>query len=319
MRTVETGAPELVNVTEILARPPFCNPEAPHGNAQEVIARFDPELAATRQILRPAARALYSQEKAWPTGQGIDLNDQSHVIHMRDHVLVHAATGLLRWGTSNTKNIPYWDREAYVVGMLNLDPDTAGENVAVLDALSINFLRAFTRYAFAKTDEYGQDVETLNETISMGQLTRSNIAVEQKEELDDVQRQQDVFKNLSAAKLKHLLWLTDQQVDPAVRHSLLPELKDLVGRAYELGIGADLLTVDMGVDTGMSEDTYRPAYVISGFRQLSHLGDTYAIPQADCHMLGVDNLLESIARPEYGLPQYEDGRYTLPWDLEPTL
>lgn len=314
----EPVVPERYNVA------PFCDPTAPNGSAAEIITNYDPSGFATARQLRQQAGRLYKEEKAGSSnGQRrdkiprIDLMDPEHVDGLHHHVMVHAVTGLTRWGTSDTPNIPYWDREAANVGTILLDPGRADERIAVQDALSINALRSFSSFLVGRLSELHLDDQALTAARTRGQQTHQDISQRQQREHDSVTSELDIFSKLTAAKLKHLLWLTDQQTDPAVRQHLMPELEGLVAEAFDAGLSGSSLTVDMGVDTGISEDTYRPAYKIPAYVQLRHLGrDTYALPQENCHRLTVGTLLWSIGRPDVSKPFYEDGRYHLPWKIE---
>ena len=313
-------------VHEYYQRSPFCNPEHSIDDADSIIFNFDPLPSAHASVLRQEASRLYQIEKQRDFfsqleredgDHQIDLTDRAALEGMRHHVLVHSGAGLMRWGTSDTYSIPYWDREAYQhAARLQYGAEDAKHETKIADALNINVLRTFVAFLSDRTWELSEDVAAVAGALDRGQETRVSIADRQQAELGVVTREHQTFRNVYAAKLKHLLWLTDQQHDPALRHGLMRELVIAVDAAQAIGVSEDELTVDMGIDTGISEDTYRPAYVISGFRQLGHVGsETFSLPQQYCHRVNPTMMIESISRPTHGKPFYDDGRYDLPWNF----
>lgn len=330
-REAVLGQPEIdaltehtITIPELYDIAPFCDPDEPNLTAADIILNYNSAEYADAGTLRQQAGRMYAKEKADSSNGDrrdkvprIDLLDPDHVSGLHHHVLVHSITGLPRWGTSDTPNIPYWDREAAIVGTLLQHPGEADELIAMQDALSINSLRTFSEFLVGRLTELHADDVTLSTVRNKGQQTHLDISEQQRIEHESVQTEKDIFSKLTAAKLKHLLWLTDQQPNEGVRRHLLPELVGLISRAEAAGIASESLAVDMGVDTGISEDTYRPAYKIPAFVQLRHLGtDTYALPQENCHQLSVDELLLSIDRVGSAKPYYEDGRYHLPWNIK---
>ena len=314
------------HVHEFYLKPPFCNPEHSVATANSIIFNFDPSRYAHSSILRKQALGLYetekqrfffSQLKREEDDKQIDLRDKAAVWGMSHHVLVHSGAGLMRWGTSDTFSIPYWDREAFQqAARLQEDPEWAERHIEISDALNINMLRTFTVFLGDRTRELTEDMTALEAALDRGQETRVSITNKQKTEFTVVAHEPQVFRDVYVAKLKHLLWLVDQQANPKIRHSLMEELACAIDTALDIGIEEGDLTVDMGIDTGISQDTYRPAYVISGFKQLNHLkSPTHSLPQQDCHRIELRTMLDSISRPAVSKPCYEDGRYNLPWDL----
>lgn len=309
---------------------PFCNPEDLRRRPIDIVGNYDPKRYADSSTLRHQALHVYELEKNghfWKNLEKfdnippVDLTQHAALLGMQHHVFTHSGAGMVRWGTSNTSSIPYWDREAYIQAVnYRYDNDDADEVVAHYDALNINFLRSFIEFLLQRTNEYARDCITLDEALNKGQRTREDISHIQAEELHAVQHEYAIFSGLSKAKIKHLMWLVDQQSDPALRHLLLPELTHIAERSEDIGIHESDLSVDMGIDTGISEDTHRPAYVISAFRQLSHVKEsTYSLNQDQCHVIGLQDMLRSIERQDNSQPFYEDGRYQLPWNFNQDL
>ncbi len=315
-------APKIV--PEAYNREPFCDPESANFDPTDVVINYDPKPHANAFSFGRYAKYVYLKEKAGSSqGEavdkvpGIDLHNAEHLAGLQHHVLTHTVTGLSRFGTSNTTAIPYWDREAAIVGMVIQNPAGAKETIRLQDALSINSLRTFAELSVDRTAELYESHMNLTVAHSRGQQTRRDISEAQQQEHTSVMAEWGLFSEVAVAKLKHLLWLVDQQPDETLRHHMLPELAILTDRLLRSGIDEDLI-LDMGVDTGISEDTKRPAYDISAFAQLSHLGQTtYSLPQQVCHRIDYRAMLSNIARSGSDVPFYEDdSRYHLPWNME---
>lgn len=323
---------EQVLTTELITAPdprymqlPFFNPdahcEARRNTGVEIVTYFDVAAAADPLILQPAASLVYENEKAPrepdPTRPaGIDLTHPACVTGMLHHTLTHAVSGMVRYGVSGTLVIPYWDRQAAHAGLVRHMGEQEAAHVAeVSDALSINYLRAAARLFLTRRVEFGRYETALAQAMAKGERSKETVGGMQQNELRAAQYERGVYTANAIGKIKHLLWLVDQQPNPHIRHGLLPELGELTAMAQRSGIPAAQLGLDMGRDTGMSQDTHRPPYDISGFVQLQHLrSPTYALQQAGCHQLTLRTIFDSIARPDYTIPEYEaGGRYRLPF------
>lgn len=304
-------------------QPPFCNPDASTASGYEIIDNFDPAayLDSPNDFGDMMCDAYENTKTARhrpediPAGV-VDLTRPFSVNGMALHVLCHAVTGDVRNGTSNTRVIPYWDRETVVVGLQKTiaDPTERQTTLEILDGLCINVLRTAAMYYVDKMEGHSSTIDRIERGIEQGQKSKENPREEQYSAKALERFSQTVEKEHAVAKLKQLLWLVDQQQSSRIRGRLVGELMELTERALAVGVSEQELALDMGRDTGISEATHRPLYVIRGFVQLSHLAtDTYHLPQNYCEQIGLDDLLLSIDRPEDSPPAYEeDKRYRLP-------
>jgi|GEM_PF-1812163 len=327
----------------------FRNPQAPNRTPLEIVMAFDPVAtvkedpvqfrdrlgdAYTYEKSHGTAPALAEQPDAWP---GVDLLTQRGVDAMMSHTIAHAVTGNLDTGASNTTSIPYWDREAAIVGAyyMNSNQEDFERSVQLMDALSINILRAHCEDLSQAMHSQLSDSNRLTFGIQRGQLSKQSGLEQQKHLRDQHEELLDYYTEVYLAKLKHLLWLTDAQADPVMRGVLLPEVSRHVERVRAWGMPDEVLTIDMGADTGISSAGQRPPYEITVYKQLTHAGKmvdvkvtrnyetrverqrVYELPQEVCDRLPVDQVLQSIARPGNQLPAYEaNGKYHLPWKFE---
>lgn len=304
-------------------QPPFCNPDASTASGYEIISNFDPAayLDGPNNFGDMMCDAYENTKTARPRPENIpagvvDLTRPFSVNGMALHVLCHAVTGDVRNGTSTTRVIPYWDRETVVVGLQKTiaDPTERQATLEILDGLCINVLRTAAMHYVGKMEGHSSTIDRIERGIERGQKSKENPRDEQYSAKALERFTQTIEKEHSVAKLKQLLWLVDQQHSSHIRGRLVGELVELAERAMAMGISEKELTLDMGRDTGISEFTHRPLYVIRGFVQLSHLNtETYYLPQSYCEQISLDDLLLSIDRPEDGPPAYEeDQRYRLP-------
>jgi hypothetical protein len=314
-------------------RVPYCNPDHHNVSALEVLDGYSPEAVATSPDYLNNLSAAYEDEKAGEESSTekeqcrdpvLDLRNPEHLEGMTSHTLAHSVVGLLDAGVSNTDCIPYWDRDAVFAGLSYQNPDTARQRLEVVDVLSMNALRSYCCFLGVKAGEHKNRMELLDQAMGRGQRTKMDMYDFQTVRREFNWREFNMHAALYAAKLKHLLWLVDQQPDPVLRNHMKPEVCNYVGYATsKLSLWDRELTVDMGVDTGISEYTTRPAYDISMFVQLQHQFEPgqdvqiYRLPQTDCIRLTVPDLLASIDRPDRSLPFYEeDGRYALPFKFD---
>lgn len=319
---------------------PFCEVGADNNSTVDILLDFPPEEVAQDPQFMFYLSSAYETEKAAPDpddnvveisaktlqegGPGLNLQNRMHLEGMVGHTITHAVSGLLDAGVSGTRSIPYWDRQAAIVGMEFQDPSRAAERAELMDVLSMNVLRAYCHYSVAKIEEHSLSVFLLDAALEKGQRSMRDMSPAQRERRNVRQSETDMHTSLFIAKFKHLLWLVDVQPNPAIRHAMSSEVRSWMDYATTgIEIPIEDLTIDMGVDTGMSSSTDRPLYDISMFKQLAHLHDpeasqqTYSLPQNLCHRLGVFDVLRSIDREGVSLPFYEsDGRYRLPWIFE---
>lgn len=295
-------------------------------SAIDMIRSFDPSSFGAVSLIK-LAHKMYALEKANSSlGQlkgtkkpKIDLDDPDDVAGLRHHVIVHAATGMLRAGVSDAATIPMWDRQAFIRGVeKQCSHDMKAELVAPNDARSINVLRGYVNFLITRIQEVALSLEYLDSALNNGQVTRVDRTVPQLETLAKVTEDYDEFSYLLVAKIKHLLWLVDMQEDPETRGLLLPELECYINSAEQAGVKRSRLSIDFGVDTGASEGTFRPPYNITAFDQLKHTGlDEYAVPDIVCDVVPVDELLRSIRRSGNCEPTSHNAeKYSLPWGAD---
>ncbi|HUS25954.1 MAG TPA: hypothetical protein VMY99_01225 [Nevskiaceae bacterium] len=300
---------------------PFCNPAIANRDTAALIAGFDPRLghAEVLAMIRNISGAYEAEkdpnnhQEEKQAGPGIDLTLLSHVSGMARHTVLHAITGKVEWGTSDTHCIPLWDRHAAIEGLQHVRPETATAETEIMDALSLNALRSMCQQIGRQAAQQTLETDLLTAAIPKGQRSKANYSQEQTDTLARLGIERRRNMGLYIAKLKHLAWLTDQQRQP-IRNYLYPELTELVQQADGLGIDPELLTIHMGADTGASAATDRPPYFISSFAQLRHLGtSTYTLPDSACHILPMNEVLASMDRPDDSPPWYtQDARYNLP-------
>src|SRR5688572_16916853 len=322
--------------------PPLCEPARPHATGYDIVTNFDPgQYASDPTEIGNAIQHEYDYTKAdrpAPPGtpSGIDLTSPHSVNGLMHHVIAHAVTGDVRHGVSNTRVIPYWDREAFIVGLGQIvdDPQELQGRLEIVDALCINVLRTLAHHYVGRLntppefspDEHEQNAFRIEVAISKGKRSKESPLRDQHAALYVARRALDgdvdheairaMDRMHAIAKIKQLLWLVDQQYNERIRGGLVEELVTLTDRAQEAGITQEELALDMGADTGISSATHRPLYDIRAFTQLRHLGaDTYALPQDDCDRIPLSDLLESIDRPGNSFPAYEDTRYRLPFQF----
>lgn len=323
---------------------PFASTTRAFEGGYHIVNDYDPTHMAGNQIaLADGMQNAYECTKIpQPRSEGdpedIDLATPYSVCGMTHHLIAHAVTGDVRHGVSSTRIIPYWDRESVARGLEHTTPDLAERTyqLEVIDGLCINILRTLARHYVDRIasgdtgspEEHERNAVRIGTAMLKGQRSKESPLTEQMATLQielraaagDVDEAAigQIDRVNAIAKIKQLLWLVDQQRSSRVRGVLVHELIELTDNALAVGITEEELMLDMGADTGISQATHRPLYVISDFVQLQHLGaDTYALPQKRCHQIPLQDLLESIDRPSDGLPVYEsDGRYRLPFHFE---
>lgn len=311
---------------------PYCNPGSFAGSALDVLEAYDPVEVAGHPDFLDTLAVAYDNDKAGNDGAQspktdgyqpptFNLLDPAHLEGMTSHLLAHSITGLIDGGVSNTDCIPYWDREAMIVGTQRQDPVKAPEKIELIDALSMNVLRSYCHFLGGSAVRHKNNVVRIESALQKGRRSMLDMRLQQEERIQINRQEAELYTGLYIAKLKHLAWLVDQQPDPSIRQHMRREVGDYVGVATTvLDVPAKDLTIDMGGDTGISKKSGRPLYDISMFVQLQHIHNpsvrvqTYSLPQRRCDRLAMVDVLTSIDREGADLPFYEqDGRYRLPW------
>ena len=257
-------------------------------SAQEVLLHKD-------RFLR-SVQLTYEQEKQQsPLTREMNLADADDLERAYFHTKVHAITGLLEWGTSSTYSIPYWDIQALAFGLRHVHgPAVARER---LEHNYQESVRALLGYITIAGDLYvtaRSSLRNLDAFSSLGKVTRSDLT-------DNLNQAREEWEHISTrlhdvlfAKCKHALFLMDQIHTESARHHALASLEQLLPR---LGIDTKDLIIDIGIDSGLMADSYRPPYEISVYRQLHYLGQsTYDVPRDVCPIFTYQQLQISIGR-----------------------
>lgn len=218
-------------------------------------------------------------------------------------------------GGSTTESIPYWDRQALVEGFRHVYPERDEGLILQSDIETINGLRSVLGIISPRYLESSRAVRVIKSKIERGNVTRANIS----DILDTKHRAWEVidtdYRRVLIAKIKHLVVITDQLSSQDARTFLLNE----IGITWQTaGISPEELTINLGIDGGLSEATYRPPYFIVGIRQLAHLGlRTVSIPQEVCPNWSLEECVASLMRPS-NTPSLlvEPEAYRLDWKFD---
>lgn len=224
--------------------------------------------------------AMYAKEKretSGPAADGrIDLRTRRDLHRMDFHVKVHAVTGLPHWGTSTTTSIPYWDRQAVIQALKHQFPRTYPHRTETADAETVNLLRAMIGILAPEYRNASAAVQRLMAKVAGPQETHRNLHTEFHERLHRWQAQATEFRTVLIAKAKHLIFALDKTNHQGARTLVAEELEYAFSFA---GVSLNSLTIDLGLDGGLTAASQRPPYVISNFVQLRHLHrQTVAIP-----------------------------------------
>jgi hypothetical protein len=253
-------------------------------------------------ILREKDRFLNSirmtyelEKKQSPLTREIDLEKAEDIERAYFHTKVHAITGLLEWGTSNTYSIPYWDIQALSFALIN---SVGGEQAEVrLQRNYIESIRALLGYLAVAGDLYRtakSSVQNLATFTSLGQVTRTDLSAEILLISDEWFEISERLHIIILAKYKHVLFLTDQITSKTLRS----EIFSLIRKSFlHLHIDPALIVIDIGIDCGLIAESHRPPYVISVYRQLDYLNKhTYDVSRIDCPIFTYNELIKSICR-----------------------
>jgi hypothetical protein len=229
-----------------------------------------------------SVKSVYQQEKFQNpinSGKMMDLGNGFDLMRMRHHLKVHAITGLPELGTSTTESIPYWDRQGFVFGLKHLFSDNWEYYQQMVDLESVNVLRAILAIYIPRYKYAAMCVQNLNELKQKKErFTRSDIN-------SSIQGQYNAWKEISGnyqrfllGKIKHLFFCLDKISDRDIRVFGLNEIEALLESS---AIDRNELSINLGVDGGVTESTYRPKYQIHMHVQLRHLErDIVSIPDA---------------------------------------
>lgn len=263
---------------------------------------------------------MYSREKKRAiSGQqlpaGMDLASVVDLKRMDSHTKVHVVTGIVEWGGSTTESIPYWDRQALFEGFRHVYPNSYEGLALQSDIETINGLRSVIGIIAPRYLESSSAIGVIRSKIDRGNVTRSSIVetLEKKRRAwDEINRD---YHRVLVGKIKHLVYIADKLPDQDARGFVLNE----VCSAWQsTGIDNFELTINLGIDGGLSEATYRPPYYIVGIKQLEHLGlETVAIPQEVCPDWSLEQWTASLMRPN-NTPSLliEPNEYKLDWRFE---
>lgn len=299
-----------------------------HGGAEDALTRHPtrdlaekyrlPVSAEARQTYLTSVKQAYAREKAGKSlGRPMDLTRVDDLRRMYSHIKVHAITGLIEWATSDTFSIPYWDIQALAIGLTHvLEPAQAAEVLERNHVESINALSGYLAVAGPLVRTAREFAGNAHAFSRLGKVTRRDLAAEADLVTADWNRVSHRFEKVIRAKYKHLLFLLDQVREAAARRALAARLNDLRSHAE---IDLDSLSLNIGIDGGLTTDGYRPAYEIFMYAQLRHLATkTYSVPAETCPTFSCSELFMSITRTGDSPSRLIDpaGAIRLPWKFQ---
>ncbi len=277
-----------------------------HENERVVVERlyFDFPLEQIKnhpELFYDAAKNIYLQEKLLNPINGdnpreIDMSKIEDLSLFESHLKVHAITGLPELGTSDTVSIPYWDRQGVMSGLTaQFDPDQAQFFQEESDVESINIIRAFLALYIPKYNYARLAVSNLDAQISRGQVTIRDIGPLFEAQRNVWSSTRDTYRHVIIAKVKHLFYCLDKIRDQKIRthclEEVLTELKDTDIENKELEI-------NLGIDGGVTANSYRPGYHITLLKQLNHYDKEDIILSADeSFNWTFEEVLSSLERP----------------------
>jgi len=240
-------------------------------------------------------KAVYNQEKEITKLATVtDLSNAADLCRLDFHVKVHAITGVVAWGTSNTFSIPYWDRQALSAGLLYQFPRTTQQLLARNNAESINALRGCLTMLASLCEQSLALREGVQNFITAGYQTRRDISEHTREHHSAWNTIYENARQVVVAKLKHVLFLIDKLDSRNLREFLLVEIQTLANR---LQINESELNIKLGVDAGLSSVSYRPEYEIHPFKQLWHYqSQAMVLVDKVCPAWSFDEIKNSILR-----------------------
>lgn len=243
-----------------------------------------------------------------------DITSYDMIERLDFHIKVHSITGIAHWGTSTTESIPYWDRQTLHASIQKNNNDKYEAEIEAKDIGNINCLRAYLQVLIPKYNEARSAVSNLELKLKTKQQTHRDLSSEFQLRYNAWRCILEDYHRVIKAKFKHIIYLTDKLNQLESRRFLYKEIIDGMKKA---NLHVEDVSINMGIDGGLSEDTYRPAYVIKGFAQLAYLNqNTFSIPQRICPTWDFNICSKSILR-NTGEPSLlvEPPEYNLPWNF----
>lgn len=240
------------------------------------------EIANKPDIFLESVSNVYFQEKHMnPIDDNprlMDLSIMKNVAAADFHLKVHAITGLPEFGTSNTESIPYWDRQSVEFAFKHHFGEKHSLYMQESDVESVNALRIFLVILVPKYIYARRSKENLEMLINRKRnFTRTDISPLIERQLKAWTEIYSNYHRVLVAKIKHLVFCADKLDNWDIRMAILDEVERHISLS---GLDSTELTIDLGVDGGVTQDTYRPAYQIKMLPQLKHLGvDEVSIPK----------------------------------------
>lgn len=278
------------------------------------------EILTKPQEFYESVSSIYEEEKRLnPIGgentRFINLVNLEDLAFADFHLKVHAITGLPELGTSNTKNIPYWDRQSVEFGFRHHFESEGQYYMEESDIEVVNILRVFIRILEEKllyASLAKRNIENL--MARAASFTRKNIDSVLEEQFQTWKQVANTYETVLIAKIKHLVFCADRISSQSIRKQVLKEVEEILKK---LDIPTDVLTINLGVDGGVTEDTDRPAYQIEMLAQLQHLGaDTVSLPKECVVLWPFEIQRESLLRGSQEPSSLEEPKeYILHWDF----
>ncbi|MEK7607899.1 MAG: hypothetical protein AAB484_03205 [Patescibacteria group bacterium] len=257
------------------------------------------EVLRSKDQFLSSIHAVYEKEKQQNPiiGKGtMNLEKLDDLERMYFHIKVHAITGLLEFGTSNTYSIPYWDIQALWFGFKHHFSNAEARRR--LEKNHFESIQAILRYLIIAGDLLSisrKNLNNLSAFMSFGKITRSDLTKETFQVKSDWESIYKRLKDVVNAKYKHLVFLIDQIYSSKLRSRLILKTDEL---SANLDIDVNSLTIDIGFDCGLTRDSYRPPYYIPVFTQLSHLhSEIYVVEKNICPLFTHGQIMKSINRP----------------------
>lgn len=262
----------------------------------EVLQYQDEFISAIKNVYKQEKiQSPLSNHKKTSIDKKKGLKAISNVENMYFHVRIHAVTGLLEWGTSTTYSIPYWDIQALWFGLVNTV--SIKEARAALERNHIESVQALLAYMYTISNTYKlakKFLDNMNNFIRLGNVTRSNLTPDYIQAKNNWEGISNRLEEVIKAKYKHLLFTVDQIHSEKLRKKLITIVHDIDSR---IDFQIKSFSLDLGVDAGLTKDTYRPLYQIVGFAQLAYVGvPTYSVDKKECPVFTHSQLMKSISR-----------------------
>jgi hypothetical protein len=287
----------------------------PKNSFQQLLTFPVKEIALKPEEFIKAVGQIYKTEKEkYNFGNASTIFDIGYfgaIERLDFHIKVHTTTGLAHWGSSTTESIPYWDRQALHEAIKQNNTDYEPE-IEAKDIGNINCLRVYLQILIPKYNETKNAMNILDQKLITRQQTHRDLSGEFQLRYNAWQVIMNDYDRVIKAKFKHIIYLTDKLNNAESRKIVYKEITEGLKRS---NLSVDDIAINLGIDGGLSEETYRPAYIIKDYAQLNYLNqDKFSIPQEICPTWDFNLCSQSILRKTGDESLLlEPAEYNLPW------